>query len=36
VNPEFAPIVLRERDEGEVRVAAELVQVLQARPEAAG
>lgn len=27
-NPEFAPIVLREADEGEVRMVAELVEVL--------
>jgi SOS-response transcriptional repressor LexA len=32
LNPEFAPIVLRERDEGEVHVAAELVQVLRTHP----
>ncbi len=28
VNPAFEPIVLRERDEGEVRVVAEFVEVL--------
>jgi SOS-response transcriptional repressor LexA len=32
LNPEFAPIVLRERDEGEVHVAAELVQALRTHP----
>jgi SOS-response transcriptional repressor LexA len=31
-NPAFAPIVLREREDGEVHVVAELVQVLQAHP----